>query len=507
MTYRWVGACLAALACSGPADVQPLPEGGTASVSFDESGVLTLAPKQTVTIGITTKNASNVTLSLAGNYLDAFLGADAADAASGHTMVTLRAPSQPSTFSVLAVAAQTTARLDVAVSATGFATVRVTMDYQGKRPVPITAASAFLETTCAQLGGKAVDGAPLVVGTYGEKLVIPSVPTDGQVAINVRIAHYATGCLDIASLQPNDTHDVTISLYDLPLDLGGTTLETRFTFTPETADAASLLSYFSSVVGQAVTTAAFGTSESKTLLDAMATASSSPSQFASARTSGGWDAATQTWLSARPPTMTARSSSWMNEGVQAGLGDLTGHVAGDPTKPVFTPLMIGALDVTAAGVSAPLPFQWSGQANDVLSLSGVLDIVPSELACAIGDARAKVDVSGSTGAANALATVIDCAGLGSALAGSGYAFGTCNASCMASLCGTALTAMWSAGSKSLSKTSDTLTLSMSVAAPAQVGDTATVESYVGTWIGAFGYGSSKVSTEGAAKGAYGTIPN
>ena len=56
-----------------------------------------------------------------------------------------------------------------------------------------------------------------MLGTYGEKLVIPSVPVDGQVAINVRIALYATGCVDVTSLTPNVTQDVTVTVFDLPL--------------------------------------------------------------------------------------------------------------------------------------------------------------------------------------------------------------------------------------------------------------------------------------------------
>ena len=58
--------------------------------------------------------------------------------------------------------------------------------------------STFVETTCAALGNKPVDGSPMKIGTYGETLLIDSVPTDGQIAVAVRIAHYATGCFDLA---------------------------------------------------------------------------------------------------------------------------------------------------------------------------------------------------------------------------------------------------------------------------------------------------------------------
>jgi hypothetical protein len=394
------------------------------------------------------------------------------------------------------------------VSATGFATVRVTVDYQGKRPVPIVAASTFVETTCAQLTGMA-DGSPLVVGTYGEKLVIPSVPTDGQVAVAVRIAHYALGCVDVPFLTPDETDDVTVSVFDLPLDLESSTLESRFTFTPDVQDQAALTSYFEQIVAGAVLSASFPSSSSDTtrLLDAMSTASNSATQFAAARSQNGWDATASAWLGQHTPSMHDRASKWLTEGAQAGVGDLTGHIDGAASKPIFTPKMLGAIDAQVAGVSAPLPFAWTGQANDVLSISGDVSIVPSQLACAAADLRAQADVQNATGVADALSQVIDCSGLGAALAQNGYAFGTCDASCMADLCATGIADLWTAGTKALSKSSDVLTLSLSVAAPVQVGDTAQVESYTGSWVGSFAYGTSQVGTKGVAKGATGTLPN
>jgi hypothetical protein len=480
------------------------------AVSFAQGDVLTLAPKEATSIGLNATNVQQVTVSLAGNYLDAFLDSDTVDTSSGQGTFTLHAPSSPSTFSVLAVAGNTTARLDVAVSAIGFATVRVTVQYQGKRLTPIVAASAFVGTTCAQLAGAPTDGSPLVLGTYGEKLVIPSVPVDGQVAINVRIALYATGCVDVTSLTPNVTQDVTVTVFDLPLDLADTTLEARFTFTPSTYDAAALSTYFDQVVTDAVLSASFPATsdEPGRLLDAMAAASTSPTQFSSARTSQSWDGATQSWLSQHtPPTMNARAAQWLHDAVVAGTGDLTGHLAGDAAKPIFTPKTLGVLDATSAGITAPLPFSWAGQPNDVLSLTGNLTIVPSQLACEAADAQAAADVTSSTGVASAMGIDIDCAGLGTSLAKGGYAFGTCDATCMSALCSTALSNLWAAGAASLSGTSDLLSLAIAVAAPVQVGDTATVQSYAGTWVGTFGYGTSKIATQGVAKAAYGTVPN
>ena len=499
MTYRGpaVGALFALVAvflpACGTADVgyrQPT-NGVTSSVTFDQDGVLALAPSEIVAVNLHS-DVDTVTLSLAGDYLDAFLDSDSVDTSSGQGTFKLHAPSSPSTFSILAVAGNASARLDVAVSATGFATVDVTVNYTGDRPIPEVAASVFLETTCAQLDGAAMDGSPLVLGTQGEQLVIPSVPTDGHVAVAVRIAHYATGCVDIASLSPNETHSVTVDVFDLPLDLAGTTLETRASPslrsspTRPPSPATSTKRFRAQCVAAAFPTTQ---TESYDLLDAMGAASTSLSDFAAARSSMGWNSATQSWLDAHTPTLTARASAWLHASANAGLGDLTGHLAADPMTPTFTPKTLGALDATKAGISAPVPFSWTGQPADVLSVTGNVTIVPSALACAGADVVAQTDVPTSTGVATALALGIDCTGLGSTLVPTGYGFDTCDARpCVAALCVSALDAMWSSGAAALSKPSEALTLAITVAAPVQVGDTANVTSFMGAWVGSFSYG-------------------
>lgn len=509
MTYCRAGlvlAFLALLACSS--NGANVSRDGTApSIQFDQMGVLTLAPSQAVVVNLTS-NISPVSLSLAGNYLDAVLESDmvAVDSSSGKASFVLHAPSMATTFSLLAVSGATSARLDVSVSAVGFATVRVTVDYQGTRPVPLVEASAFVKTTCALLANAPVDGAPLVGGSYGTPLAITSVPTDGNVVVNVRIAHYAVGCMDIASLTPNETRDVTVNVFDLPLDLAHTTLETRFTFTPIPADATLLQTYFDATVSSAVLAASFAptTDEAGELLEAMASASGATTAFDGARSSNGWDAATQGWLGTHPPTMNARAGNWLKS---SSLGDLTGHLASDPSMPLFVPKTLATVDATTAGVSAPAPFTWNGQPGDVLSINGKVTVLPSKLACALADLQAHAAVPTAIGVASAMGTDIDCTGLGTALVPSGYAYGTCDATCIAGLCNTALANLWSAGASALATSADALTLSITAAAPTQVGDTANVESFDGSWVGSFSYATTMVGTQGVAKGAYGTVPN
>jgi len=518
MAFSWPRTLLTAFligaaACSASMHNPPPPgDGGTGpTVAFDQTGVLTLAPGDTVSIGLTTTGVvDHVAVALSGNYLDAFLDANDLPLQAGRAAVMLRAPSAATTFSLLAVAGTASARLDVSVSATGFADVRVTTDYLGKRPVPLLTASAFFETTCAELTtAPPKDGSPLVVGTYGETLVLPSVPTDGHVAISVRIAHYAVGCADIDGLVPNQTRDVAVSVYDLPFDLADTTLEARFTFAPDPADAQALAAYLAQVDGTVLN--AFSPSaggEAGMLLDAMAAASGAPQQFDTQRTQMGWDGAVQTWLGAHAPSMHDRAGQWLSAGLANGFGDLVAHLASGntPGNCALTPELLGTLDATAAGIIAS-PFVWAGAPNDVLQLSGVVAIVPSKLATVAADARAVVDVPQSTGVASALAAAMDCTGLGAALASGGYSFGVCDASCTAALCATAIADRWQGAAQSLANSSDTLVLTVSASAPATVADFADVQSYDGSWVGQLSFYSSQIGTKGATRANHGSLPN
>ena len=143
-----------AVACSGSGAAPALPRGDApaATLSFDvDGGVLTAAPREELKVGIRSHGTIGpVTLSLDGDCADASLDrATTKVDGSGDGEFFLRAPSIPATFSVVAVASAIRARLDVAVSRHGFATIPVLPDYKGKRPVPIVAASVFLQTTCA----------------------------------------------------------------------------------------------------------------------------------------------------------------------------------------------------------------------------------------------------------------------------------------------------------------------------------------------------------------------
>ncbi len=466
-------------------------DGGTPTkpvISFDvEGGVLLAQPATIVTVTMTAQGpVDGIALALDGAYGDASLDRTNASVTDGKATFQLRTPTTPATFTIQAVAGSARARLDVSVSRDGFATVRVTPAYKGKRTTTIVAASTFLKTKCAELTSfPAKDGAPLVVGTSGEVLVVGAVPAGASVAVAVRIARYATGCVDVDALAPGAVRDVSVQLYDLPLAVAKTDVNAGFTFDLAAKDKATLTSNLSGVVTQALP-AFFPDMEPKRLLDAMFDAlqsSNDKAAFSAKRTQASWDGAVGTWLSARPPTMQSRATAWLTAATPKVPGELRGHLMGTASdKATFTPTTFGGLDATQT-VLVKNPFTIGADTDDTLKLNGDFAIWPTRLVAVAAGAEAKVDFPAATSVPSALALAIDCNGLGASLANQGYAFATCDGSCTAALCKQAIASRWEAYAGSSEKQGNKLDVNFTASAATQFDDDAVPQSYNGSWVG------------------------
>jgi hypothetical protein len=503
---------LVAFACTSEGSSAPGPSGSGALV-FDNCAVgdatcsLELAPNDVVDVGVATPNGvSNVTFALDGDYGDGVLESTKATTNDNHATVRLHAPSSPANFYLVASANKVTAaRLYVAVSANGFATLRVVPQYTGRRPVPIVVASAFLKAQCRDLAALVPkDGAPVVVGTSGETLVLEQVPAGGHVAVTVRIAHYATGCVDIDALPPNATRDVPITVYDRPIDLAQTDLDSTLTFKPDPIDVDAWNASMAVAAQQALDAFSLSPSEDgKHLLDAMAdSAGKDKPAFSSQRTALQWDNAVGTWVTSHG-TLRAPAAKWLAQSLALTQKDFSFHLKASATLGYadVTPTTLGPLLAQSAGITAPVPFSWVGDADDSLHLAGSIDIAPTRLACAAADVSAMIDVPSSTDVPSALATKVDCKALGTALAQNGNSFGTCNAQCTANLCSSALSAMWKVSQDLSSTLSEQTVIGVNATVQGTVGEFAEPQSFTGAWIGQVSTPKAKFASKGLATGA------
>ncbi len=481
------------------------PDGGiipTAAIAFDvPGGILAAEPNAIVKVTLSASTGvRSIALALDGAYGDGSLDRTSVAVVDGHAEFMLRTPTTPATFAIQASAGSARARLDVSVSKDGFATVRVTPAYKGKRPVPIVAASTFLKAKCSDLTTfPSKDGAPLVVGTNGETLVIPKVPAGSSVAVAVRIAHYATGCVDVDALAPDAVRDVTVGLYDIPLVVSSIDLQARFTYDLSTQDRAALTSMLGSASTSALA-AFFPDLEPKRLLDAMADATSSPTEknlFLTKRSQAGWDATASSWLTAHPPSMQTRAMGWLNAVIPKVPGDLHGHLTGTgQDKATFAPETIGGLDATTIA-TVKAPFTVVADTDDTLKLTGSVILWPSRLLTVAANVEAGGDFPPATTVPAALATAIDCAGFGAALASNGYAFGTCDGACVTALCKKALSDRWELAAGTSEKLAAKLDFQFTASAATQFDDLAVPVSYTGSWLGQL---SPNLPAKGTATG-------
>jgi hypothetical protein len=492
-----LSACSASSSSSG-GNAPSIDGTTTKTLTFDAPGELTLSPLQTQSVAVHLTGAdAQVQLWLAGEYADASLSDGTVATSGGDASFTLHAPSVATTFSIFARApGSADARLDVAVSASGFATVTVAATYAGKRSTSSVVASVFVTSKCADLAGELAtgalgDGAPEVTGSLAAPIVLQSVPAGSHLAVSVRVEEYAAGCVDLDALPAMTTNTVALTVVDRPMALAQTNLAIRFGVEVDSTGQTSA----SALLDAAITRAegAFlpqSNGDADAILDAMAAAvpQSATSQFGTARTQDGWDTTASAWIEAHGSAPHALVDTWLRTGATTAIGDVTaqltvaaGQTAGEASLVLDT---FSALNATAAGVTVPAPFAWTADANDVVHLAGALRLAPTALVCAAANAPAVAAVSGASGVASALAQSIDCNGLAIALVGAtGTSYAGCNADCTGSLCETALGAMWQMAHDASTNASDFVSVSMTTSAPATVDDNAAPASFTGAWVG------------------------
>lgn len=500
------------------------------TVGFDVQGVLTTAPRQSVDIGITvtghdatgnlTPTDADVSLRLEGDYGDASLSAGVVRTSSGRATVTLHAPAVPATFSILAHAATgPDARLDVSVSASGFATLRVSPTYAGRRPAPSVTASVFVKSTCADLAaalanGNFKDGTPSIDGATSSAITLPAIPAGSHVAVAVRIKLYASGCVDLDALAADSTRDVIVPLLDRPMALGAIDLASSFTFEPDTTQLAGWSRMLDAAIARAAEAfVAQGTSESAALLDAMRAQvpSASRSQFDTSRAQGTWDSRTTTWLGQHAPTMRERAVGWMAAAKANAIGSLSASLL--PAQPGYASLSVASFagfDTAKIGMSSRAPFTLAADADDVLHVSGTVHLWGSALACTVADVRARAAVAGASDVPTALATVVDCNGLANALVGAGSSYTGCASACTAQLCSQALASMWTSAHDASSGANDDATIDVTASAAATIADDASPASFAGAWVGqvaSTGGAFPAFGMKGAASGVQAVAPH
>jgi hypothetical protein len=495
---------LTQLACSaseeaGSTGITPPPPTTDATVTFDATGTLTLAPGAIQALGVTGAPAASyqVGFALLGDTLDAWLDAATVQAdAAGHASVNLHAPSKAATFQVRASLLDDrgmpgpSAERGVAVSKQGFGSVRVTPVYGGARPVTTWTASVVARSTCMDLTTLPAEapGALVAAAPAGTLPVVDNAPVGPNLAVAVRAGHFAWGCADSAGPTAGGTVDVSVTVIDKPLDLSTASLTVELTYPPPTSFAPFLADITSTLGGAFLP---IGSKDGSVVLNAMAALvpSTSAAAFTQSRIDKGWDAVAAQHFAALTPGLRQRVDAWVAAGLLLQTPAIEAGVlaVGKPDHPQVQVTRFGDVDPATAGVM-PGPFTWKPQPDDSLLLVGDLGWAPSRFAAAAALAAAQADFPAAQTVPGALAAAAACKTLASKLG----AFGTCDAGCVEQLCDAALASRWNAALAA----GATGTVGIKASASATVGDAAQPTALTGHWVGAFSDGSVDATVMG-----------
>lgn len=491
-------ACSAADATGGTGG--PPPATTHATVRFDATDTLTLAPGATHVLAVSCDPAASyhVGFALLGDTLDASLDAATVEADSaGHASVSLHAPSKAATFQVRASLLDDqgrpgpSAQRGVAVSKQGFGAVRVTPIYGGSRPVTTWTASVVAGSTCADLAMTLPAEPPGALGAtapQGGAPVVDHAPVGANLAVVLRAGHFAWGCADSAGPTAGATLELGVTVIDKPLDLSTASLTVHLTYAP-TAPFGALLADITAGLAEAFLPA--GSKDGAVILNSMQALvpATSAAAFTQNRVDKGWDALAEQHFAALTPGLRQRAATWVAAGLllQTRAIEVSVVAAGMPGHPAVHVTHFGDVDPAVAGV-APGSFTWSAQPNDRVLLVGDLAWAPSRFAAAAALAPAQQDAPMATSVADALVSVGGCKALAMKLG----AFAACDAACVEQLCSAALAARWNGAvaKGAIGK------LGIKASASATIGDAAQPKALTGHWVGTFSDGALDAAVTG-----------
>lgn len=503
-SFRIVGAWRSALAVSGVCaalacqsnNAVPDAAGTTTATGsdlhFDDADLLRVSPGARATISVSGSGPEPVRVWLDGAYLDGSLDESVVSLDGGSANVTLSAPTSTTTFTVRARQGETSILRDVAISATGLATIRVHPKYSGNRPHPSYVASVFVGRECTTkdlLAFGISDGTPRVESPDGTDPVLTGVLAGSPLAVLTRVEHYLVGCKQLAPLQANSVDDVDVELFNQTLNMSDP-FAIDLAFEPDGAEATSWHDALTPIAdGWLERFLPAGTVEPAWLLDAMVDSAASTdvgagTQFSTNRASGNWDTIASNWLTAHTPTIRTRTSSALSGVTTTPPTPLTihvrpelvtGHAAVDAVSWAGVAIDGDWLDASAA------EFTWTADPDDVLRLAGTMLMQQGSL-MALGTSLASAPQR-DLAAGLAAPQGIDCTGFAQALVGNGTSYATCTADCTRALCENALRLRATAATNGLNGATTPLSFAITSSAQPMISPDAHVQNFTGTWSG------------------------
>lgn len=437
----------------------------------------------------------------------------------GIASVLLTAPSAPTEFDVRATVGTLSETLHVRVTESGFASLQVQPLYAGFRPITTWVASAYPDSTCADLTGTPPEDGPLqsLPASATSAPQLDEVPAGTRLAVTLRSGHFVGGCASVEKVRPGSADKpqlVQVTVLDRPIDLNASTLNLSLVLTADdTAWAARLQKASDSVLAALLGTS---TDDVDALLDAMREASAARQSFENARKAEAWDDLLRAqWGAGAATKLHDVYKGWLTAGRQR-FSD-SEHLFTGQLKPIAQPgspldqrsadltlLTVADLPSAQTGFVERAKVSWSANADDSILLGTDLYFVESQLMCGLAEAallKANPEVEDAPAL---LAETLDCDGLSSVLVAAGanteLGYDACNADCLETLCEDAARALWQRGADATGLSP--ARLSLNATGDARVGDTAEIAGMGGDWLGSLSVAdeATPTPTRGTLKG-------
>jgi hypothetical protein len=477
---------------SADAGVDLFPNTGATSIEFRPAGELTMVAGETATIAVQVLPVGRHTVRFAlvdqaDGADDAFLNPGVVETNDdGTTETQLTALTAASRFGVRAAAARVSSTLQVVTLGASQASLVITPNYPGKRPVEAWTASVHFNVACSTLQGVPFpDGRLLSTGTPTVR--IDGVPAEVPMAVVVRAGEFAGGCRGVTPLRANTETPVSVDVMDRPMQTADLSLSVGFGVEATDAPNPALDELAFRTVRPMTGTAS---DDLAALLDAMSSLSADTVAFEQARSARGWRAALVAGLAPELPGSGLRTlvQNWMRSGIErleapdALRGTLTSAGTDGPTS--LTLQSVIGLSQEQSGFSAQNAASALAETEDFLRLGATLEFLPSTFFSAAANLAALDRDPERSSAADAMATQFGCDDVANIIVAAGdvpgEAFPGCDGSCVLGLCRDAMGTLWSrvAGSSL-----PAVPWQISGAARAQIDDEARPTQVEGDWIG------------------------
>jgi hypothetical protein len=479
------------------------------AVRFDEGASIEVEPSTVTELTLEVEPAAvhTVAVDLLGDSFDASVNSSTLYTdKDGKGAIVVTAPTKATRFSVRAtVDGAMETQLDISVVKVSRASLYVDGIYDGSRTVDSWTLSIYPNTTCSQLLTLAEQPAGIsLVTTEPLPILKDRLAIAQPAAISLKGDAVVSGCSEMRALLADEVAHITVPLTDLPLSLTDVELPASLggdgTLGLVDGVGDSLPGLLEALIDGKVR-------DVTALLDAMALAATTDDirqELGRLRTQQIWDTVLSNQLSPngeQPLRDTVRS--WVELGTEMFKGpeafELALALAPTGATPHVTVRRVASLEPEPCGVSAEAELSQATEPQDRLVWSTKLTWSEGALlGCLAADSASHVFPMATT-VPRALDLTIDCAGIGTTLAGEGDSSGNapvlCGAACIATLCQQALESMWTRGLLAASGDSPA-TMTVSAAGTLRVNAQAEPETTSGTWVGLLTTPITSVSVSG-----------